>query len=327
MPNHFDREGFLFSLGFIILIIFSVFTARLYGDFLGTAFFSPEIYFAKGAANVQEAVPQEKIIKLAFVGDIMLDRGVEQKILKEGSGDFAFPFLLIAQDLNIYDFLFGNLEGALSDKGKNVGSIFSFRMDPEAVKGLKFAGFDALSVANNHSGDWGREAFEDTVARLGEAEIFPVGESDAPKILEIGDFKMALVAFSDFPGPGLRAEEDIIKNTVEKARGQTDFVIASFHFGEEYQKEPSARQREMAELAVRSGASLVVGHHPHVSQPVEKYENAYIAYSLGNFVFDQYFSDETMRSVLLEVEIKDKKIVGVSERRFHLNENYQPIFD
>jgi poly-gamma-glutamate synthesis protein (capsule biosynthesis protein) len=208
----------------------------------------------------------------------------------------------------------------------DVGSKFSFRMDPEVVKGLKLAGFDALSVANNHSGDWGRAAFDDTISILNAAGIIPVGDGSEAKIYEAGGLKIALFAFSDFPGPGERAEDEAIKNGISNARNAADFIVVSFHFGEEYQEEPSQRQRRIAELAADSGADLVIGHHPHVSQPLEEYGDSYIAYSLGNFVFDQYFSEETMKGSLLEVGIKDGAIAGARLREVRLNENYQPHF-
>lgn len=302
-------------LQILILALLLALGARIY--------FQPEEYFS-GNAVVSPRNPE--ILKLAFVGDIMLDREVEKKILKEGGGDFRFPFLNIADQLSNYDFLFGNLEGPISSGGENVGSIYSFRMDPRAIDGLKFAGFDALSVANNHSGDWGREAFFDTLSILREAGIVPVGATTSPEIFGIKGVKISMLAFSDFPGPGIRADDELIKSSVSLARSSADLIVVSFHFGEEYQKLPTARQIELARLAVDFGADLVIGHHPHVSQPVEKYKNSYIAYSLGNFIFDQNFSEETMRGTLLEVEISDKTIFGAKPREVKLNSNYQPSF-
>ena len=321
---------FFFALGMAVLIVFSFFTLKIYAEFFGEIFSSKEIYTAAretGVANLPGALPKSTYLKFAFVGDIMLDRDVEKKIIRIGGEDFRFPFLLVSDELREYDLLFGNLEGPVSNKGYDVGSAVSFRMDVRALEGLKFAGFDVLSVANNHSGDWGQEAFLDTISNLKESGIVPIGENLEPKIINFKNLVVAFLAFSDFAGPGARASDENIVESVSKAKRQTDLIIVSIHFGEEYQKEPSVRQRRLAELAADSGADLVVGHHPHVSQTVEKYKNSYIAYSLGNFIFDQNFSEETMKGTLLEVEIKDKKILEVRPREVRLNENYQPIFD
>ena len=286
-------------------------------------FETPEKEFYE-APKIETTETREII--LAFVGDVMLDRAVEQKILSKGGGDFKFPFLLIAKDLERYDFLFGNLEGPISDEGVNVGSKYSFRMDPKAVYGLKFAGFDALSVANNHSADFGKRAFDETLELLTSVDIIPVGDVSDPKFLNVKGLKIAIVAFSDFPGFGLRAEDEIIKDNISLARKSADIVVASFHFGEEYQKLPSSRQRKIVELAVDYGADLIVGHHPHVPQPLEKYKDAYIAYSLGNFIFDQHFSEETMGGTLLEIRLRDNMIVGAQIRTIRLNSDYQAYF-
>ena len=317
-----DTKGLLFTLKFFAFLFAVVFIVRFSADTVVENAFAPEFYQAQVAYLMPTLPPDE--IKLGFVGDIMMDRDVEKKILKEGGGDFRFPFLNIADTLQKYDFLFGNLEGPISDKGRNVGSIYSFRMDPKAADALKFAGFDILSVTNNHSGDWGRAAFSDTLERLSEAGILSVGGTHEPEIIVLENTKIAFLAFSDFPGPAAITNPEKIRESIAKASQEADIVIVSFHFGEEYKKEASTRQKKLSYLAVDSGANLVVGHHPHVAEPIEQYKNSYIAYSLGNFIFDQGFSEETMKGILLEVTLKNKKISKVLPRKIQLNENFQP---
>jgi len=106
-----------------------------------------------------------KEISFTFVGDIMLDRGVENSVYKNGNGDFSFIFENV-DFLEKSDITFGNLEGPASDKGKDLGNLYSFRMNPLILKLLKDVGFDVLSVANNHSADWGEDAFVDTLNRI-----------------------------------------------------------------------------------------------------------------------------------------------------------------
>ncbi len=279
-------------------------------------------------------------IKIAFVGDIMLDRGVEQKINKNGNGDFSFAFTNIKEDLKKYDFLIGNLEGPVSDKGEDKHNLYSFRMELVALDTLKEVGFGAVSVANNHMGDWGYEAMIDTFNRLKDKEIEVLGGGDnleealKPKIIEKENTKIAILAFSEFgkgnfevteEGGGiLTISEENLKKSIELARDTADIIIVNFHFGEEYQKIQNLYQEKYSKMAIDFGADLVVGHHPHVIQPLIQYKNAYIVYSLGNFVFDQYFSPETMEGGLLEVNIENKRISNVELKKININSDYQP---
>lgn len=294
-----------------------------------------------------------KPITLIFVGDIMLDRGVEYMIRKHGKGDYKFPFLKIANYLNEADILFGNLEGPLSDKGKKVGSVYSFRMKPEAIRGLKFAGFDILSVANNHIFDYGRVAMEDTFLRLKEAGIDFIGggfneiEAYSPIIKEVKGTKIAFLAYTNLCSPyweatnkraGIACPLEAQKNSssvfkfnkermeesIKKAKDQADLVVVSFHYGDEYKPEPNSFQVFISQTAINAGADLVIGHHPHVVQKIEKYKKGYIAYSLGNFVFDQKFSEKTMRGLLLKVILEDNKIKELIPVEIKVNEYFQP---
>lgn len=282
----------------------------------------------------------DKTITLMFVGDIMLDRGVEYMIEKYGNQDYKFPFLKITDNLKMADILFGNLEGPVSDKGIKVGSIYSFRIDPKAIEGLTFAGFDILSVANNHIFDYGRPAMEDTFSRLKEAGINYVGggfseeEAHSPVIKEIKGVKIAFLSFTSLGSKNWAAQEkrsgiawlteDNVKEDVTMASNRADLVIISFHFGDEYQTQSNPEQKYFAHLAVDYGADLVVGHHSHVVQEVERYKESYIAYSLGNFIFDQGFSEETMRGLLLKVIVRNKKIEEVAPVKIKINQYFQP---
>ena len=292
-------------------------------------------------SSLQQNIEETGTIFL--VGDIMLDRGVEYYIRK--NQDWKWPFLKIADVLQQADLVFANLESVISDKGTSQGSIYSFRADPQAMESLVFAGIDVVSVANNHSLDYGLEAFGDSLNRLKNAGISPIGgdfsktEARSPVIKEVRGTKVGFLAYTNAGSslwqatentPGiawvdqdslLEFQEDI-KNAKEKA----DILIVSLHFGEEYQKEPNTTQTLISKTAIDAGADLVVGHHPHVVQPIEPYKQGWIAYSLGNFVFDQGFSPETMEGMLFEVVVQDKKITRVSPRPIYLNSEFQPSF-
>lgn len=289
----------------------------------------------------QVPLPEKpKEYQLLFVGDIMLDRGVRYFVEREGGGDFRFPFQKIATLTKDADVAFGNLEGPLSDQGREIGNLYSFRMPVAALEGLRGAGFDVLSLANNHIGDWGVLALKDTVSRLEAAGIVPVGVSAvlgvspaAPATVRVGDVEIAFLAFADFEdqyrGSDAAehiafAREETVREAVRAARTVADIVVVAFHWGTEYLEEPTARQQMLARLAIDEGADLVVGSHPHILQPLEEYRGRYIAYSLGNFVFDQGFSRDTMTGGILSVMVENGGIVDVALHPVRLNNYFQP---
>ena len=277
---------------------------------------------------------------LAFVGDIMLDRGVYSKFIKDGNGDYNFPFAKIKNDLSKYDLVFGNLEGPISDKGQDYHNLYSFEMNPNFVSVLRNVGFKVLSVANNHIYNWGRVAMEDTFSRLKENKIVVSGggmneeEAYNADVVDVNGNKIAFLSFSEFGAGQYDAvasssgiaitNQNKVEKYIRQARVSADVIVVSYHFGDEYKQFPNDFQKKWAKIAVDAGADIVVGGHPHVVEPLEKYKNVFIAYSLGNFVFDQYFSTSTMSGGLLEVKIKDKKIVSADMRKVQLNAEYQP---
>jgi len=353
MTSNFDKNGFYFLLKtlFVVAFLFTVARYMPFFVFNTTSLKDPMISNAEKAiwaeqmtASVilarEEETPADTI-KIGFVGDIMLDRGVLYMINKNGGGDYNFIFENIKSDLlQNYDFLVGNLEGPVSDKGYDGQDLYSFRMDPQIIDLLKGLNFKVLSVANNHINNWRKDAMEDTFTRLSDTGIlYPGGgmnedEAYSARILDIKGTKIAFLSFSEFgegdydavgdnSGVAVISREKI-KSSIDSARENVDVVIVMFHFGTEYQTEQNNYQEKYARLAVDYGADLIVGTHPHVIQGLEKYRNTNIAYSLGNFVFDQYFSEETMTGGLLEVYILDKKIDDVSLKTIKLNKNYQP---
>lgn len=277
-------------------------------------------------------------VRLTMVGDIMLDRGVRQVVENSGGG-YGMLFDQVGW-IKESDILFGNLEGPISGVGEDLGGQYSFRMDPAVTKVLSEAGFDVLSVANNHMGDWGRDAFVDTLSRLRTFGILSPGaglnqvQAEQPQIIEKNGIKFGFLGFSDV-GPNwlevsegeagiLLASNPRLPQIVEVASQQVDVLIVSFHFGEEYQDKANERQISLAETAIANGAKLVVGHHPHVVQEVVEHEGGLIAYSLGNFIFDQNFSEATMQGAVLEVEFVGPEIAWWQVKTVKLNDQYIP---
>ncbi len=285
---------------------------------------------------------EEKPITLLFVGDIMMDRGVENIWQKYGNS--RYPFLKIVDEIRSADIAFANLEGSISERGTNHKIKYSFRFSPDVINGLKFAGFDVLSLANNHSFDWGREALEDTVAILKANGIEPVGaglnylEANNSVIKEIDGAKISFLAYENIEPNSKYTEAgkdsagkssfelERIKNEISQIKQLklADLAVVSMHWGDEYQLRSNKKQQEIGRALVEAGADLIVGHHPHVVQEIEKYKNGWIAYSLGNFVFDQWFSEETMRGLMLRVKVKNKKIIEIEPVEVKINDSFQP---
>lgn len=276
---------------------------------------------------VQEKVGMPDIkdpnfVTLAFAGDIMLDRGVKNSVITNFNNDYSALFEKSKDLSKLFDgsdIFFANLEGTASDQGVDQKNLYSFRMDPSIVPTLKGAGISVLSVANNHIGDWGRDAYVDTLSRLKENEILYTGggqdkkEAETPVIIEKYGLKIGYLGFSD-KGPDYMAADDNkagqllasdprFDEIIQNASKQVDYLIVSFHFGEEYQTKHNDRQEYLAHKAVDDGAKIIIGSHPHVIEDTEIYKNAYIAYSLGNFIFDQNFSKNTMQGMILELKL------------------------
>lgn len=260
----------------------------------------------------------EESITLVATGDVLLSRFVELRM--RGRSDYIFPFRKVSDFLKSADVTFGNLETPIIP-GKNTPSgSLTFRADPESVAGLTEAGYDVLSIANNHAMNFKAEGLLRTIEELTKAGITPVGggknmdAAHTPAMVEVKGKKIAFYAYNDSsipPGfhgealwdkPGV-AQMDIesMKNDVKNALMKADIVVVSMHAGVEYTKKPTKFQQNFAHAAIDAGASAVIGHHPHVTQPVEYYKNGIIFYSLGNFVFDQFFSEEVQMGLVARI--------------------------
>ncbi len=286
------------------------------------AYFNGERAEERAESPDPSAVPTPLARKeLSFIctGDIMLSRVVGNKI--RAHDDPSFPFEQAEEFLSSADLTFGNLENPVSARGKDVGSIYSFRADPRVLDGLSGAGFDAVSIANNHIWDWGADALSDTAELLLQKGIVPVGagrdyaEANDVRIIERNGMKIGLYAYTNLlpksraaseHAPGLSEfdEEKILDRIrTDKEKKKTDISIVSMHWGEEYAKEADAFQKRFARKLIDAGADIVVGHHPHVPEEAEWYEGKLILYSLGNLVFDQNFSADTMSGLIARVRI------------------------
>ncbi|MFH1282420.1 MAG: CapA family protein [bacterium] len=241
-------------------------------------------------------------VKLCAVGDILLDRSIKDHIIKNGNVDY--PFRKIKKEVIKYDLAFCNLECPASNNGIPLNKTFSFHAEPEYLEGLKNAGFNLISIANNHTIDWGREAFLETKMHLERLGLYTVGggknkkeglqatlvEEKGLKFAFIGSIDMLLEGLAyleDRPAPPWATKDEIV-NEIERVKAKVDYIIVSFHWGIEFNHSPTMNQIALAHELIDAGADLILGHHPHVLQAVEIYNERYIVYSLGNFIFDQH---------------------------------------
>jgi poly-gamma-glutamate capsule biosynthesis protein CapA/YwtB (metallophosphatase superfamily) len=287
-------------------------------------------------ASPPPPAPREQ--RLLFVGDVMLSRGVGARM--KAQDDWKYPFLRAADTLRAADLAFGNLECPVSDVGHNLHHLYSFRADPKAVEGLTFAGFDVMSVANNHMDDWGRPALLDTLHRLREAGIRPVGagandgQAHYPVLVDLNGVRVAFLAYvnveprdaaagPDRPGVAWLEPQRTLED-IRFARSLADLVIVSVHWGIEYTRRPLKSQVVLAHQMIDAGADLIVGGHPHVVQPLEEYHGRWIAYSLGNFIFDQRDA-ATHHGLMLEVRLAGKQIASVRPVPITIDRSMQAV--
>ena len=286
---------------------------------------------------------RERSHTMLLVGDVMLDRGVKHYVLEEGGGDWRFPWQFVAERFSAADVVFINHEGVMSDVGRDAGGVYSFNFPVAALEGLLFAGVDVVSLANNHIFDWGGDALCDTRRRLHAAGIGAVGagctaaEADAPYIHTLDDgSSVGFLGYTSFFYPkGVAGEEypgvsdyslESMRDSISSLKKQVDVVAVSLHWGDEYQSRSNTEQQRIGHALIDAGADIIVGHHPHVIQEVERYNDGWILYSLGNFIFDQYFSKETMEGLVAVVTLQKGQIVFVDLEKVVLNDTYQPMF-
>jgi hypothetical protein len=269
-----------------------------------------------GAGTTQPVAVTVRPLRLAAVGDINLGDQPGDAIAANGP---SYPWQGAGKALRHADITFGNLECAVSTRGEPFPKEYNFRATPAALAGLRRnSGIDVLNLANNHVGDYGPDATLDTVRGVERLGMKAVGAGPdleralAPQVVQRLGLRVAFVGFSeiapiefaaaaDHPGTAW-ASPDQIAQAVHAARRKADVVVATFHWGIEKQTLETARQRELADVAVRAGAQVVIGAHPHTLQPVRRQGGAIVAYSLGNFVFAAQ-SPETTSTGILELDL------------------------
>lgn len=242
--------------------------------------------------------PTPKVITVAAVGDVMLGRRVREQMIKKK--DWSWPFRETAARLAQADITIGNLEAPMVTGCRQHDNRMVFCMNPEAREGLTLAGFDVLTLANNHMLNYGQEGLADTHWYLEQAEM--QGTYDGELVMEeVGGQKIGFLGFDDVTQT---LDLDEVSRQIGAADQTAGIVVAMVHWGNEYMASPSARQRQVGGVMARAGADLIIGSHPHWVQNVEKLGETLIFWSLGNFVFDQMWSEETRSGAIALLELK-----------------------
>lgn len=258
------------------------------------------------AALWSAAWPQEQSVHLAAVGDIMLDRFLGERIRR---GDLAYPFAALQEELASADFTLGNLESSLGDTGEPEPKSYVFQAPPDAAAALALAGFDLVSLANNHALDYGTEALAQGIDLLTANNVAAIGAgaddtaARSPHIVTIDGMTLAFLGYVHVPNeyrgynmekweaepdkPGVAwGHPELISADVTAILPHVDHVVVVLHSGYEYKIPPSPAQRDAAHAAIDAGATLVIGHHAHILQGVEFYGDGVIVYGVGNFAFE-----------------------------------------
>ena len=288
-----------------------------------------------------------EVTTLSVVGDVMLGRRVAQ-----ASGDDPIRTLRpTAKRLAAAEITVGNLESTLSDDGSPTQGGDSFQADPEVIEGLELAGFDLVSLANNHLGDYGQRALRQTLAELRGADLAYVGagrdldEARKPVVITRDGVRIGFLgteSIGETPsatadragtnrlnmpprtGPLNERQLDRITGDIADLSQQVDVVVVIPHWGTQYTHVPEPSQRRAARAFADAGADLVIGGHPHWVQGWETRGDAVVVHSLGNFVFDMDFQTKTMEGIFVEIVLWGDRVKAVEPVPYTLDSRFVP---
>ena len=248
---------------------------------------------------VEFAEPQNNK-KIYFVGDLMMARNVERRLVNTDVKQALSNMMTFWSD----QFVVANFESAVPLKHLATPDFtFRFSVKKELLPDLQAAGITHVSLANNHAFDFGQVGYKNTVTEMNNIGIVPFGDpydlsSSSVSVISTGDSSIALIGLSLITS---EIDFKLLKEMVEKLSQTTDLQFVYIHWGNEYVEQQSQTQRQVAAKLSKIGIDVVIGHHPHVIQGVERIDNTLVFYSLGNFLFDQYFSEAVQQGLMLEL--------------------------
>jgi len=308
-------KKFLFVIFiFTFLIVIFIFNF-LFFKFKAPAFVSP--FVAPPQLTINDKQPT---ITLIAVGDIMLGRNVNKKMHEYN--DFLYPFRKVADFTSKADITFGNLESPFFDQCPVIGSgTFKFCGDYRSAEGLKIAGFDVLSLENNHIGNYGKNGLTQTMNLLTENDI-AYSTFDNLTTKQFNNLTLGFLSFNLTFGLSKEKVVETVKENINKV----DVLVVSLHWGEEYKTKPAKWQVDLAHQLIDLGVRVILGHHSHWIGEIEKYNNGLIFYSLGNFVFDQMWSQETRKGLVVKIIFEGKETKDYQTFQVLISDYSQPNF-
>ncbi|MCG2739593.1 MAG: CapA family protein [Syntrophaceae bacterium] len=284
-----------------------------------------------GSNHNLDDLPPENLRTLIFTGDVLLARSVNYQIWQHNNP--SYPFEKVADVLRAADLTFINLENPLVENCPLTNEGMIFCGDPRNVRGLVDAGIDVVGLANNHTLNYGQAGLGETVSILKKNGLRPVCSGEFAT-QDIRGLRFAFLAYNDVPA---KVDAERMGERIREAKETAAVVIVYFHWGSEYTAYPNQRQEALAHLVVEAGADLVVGSHPHWIQAVEIYQGVPILYSLGNFVFDQEWSQKTKEGAaarctfyhnqLIDIELLPVLIENYSQPRWLVGEEGRQILE
>lgn len=311
----------------LLIIITAVITAVIYSFFLREQNNTPQKIPPTKISEIKE----KSYVQILFVGDLMFDRGIRYYAGKNGGNNFIFE--KVRPELLSNDLVVANLEGPITDnKSISTDTVagstnnYFFTFDPSLAKTLFENNIRIVDLGNNHILNFGRAGLTSTKKYLDDAKIGYFGASDYPRSTstEIGGIKITLISYNEFSAVPEESKATI--EEIQKAKGFSDIIIVFSHWGVEYSKTPTEEMKNLAHQFIDAGANLVIGSHPHVIESSDEYNGKKIYYSLGNFVFDQYFNEDVRNGLGVKVQIdKATKRLNFTEKRFYLDSNGQTI--
>jgi poly-gamma-glutamate synthesis protein (capsule biosynthesis protein) len=278
--------------------------------------------FALLTAVAAHALDPAPTVSVVFAGDIVLDDDAGELIARGGDPFAGFATLFRSADIRL-----GNLECVIATTGSAGDKNFTFRAHPRVLPTLKLH-FDAVALANNHSGDYGRVAFAEMLDHLQQAGLAQFGggrnlrEAHTPLVLERKGIRIAFLGYNefmprsftaDFNAPGSAwSEDEYVRDDIRAARTvhRADIVIPVMHWGWENEPQANARQRQLAHLMIHAGADAVLGGHPHVTQNIEVFQGKPILYSVGNFVMKETDNDNQRKAWIARLQVKKSGVMG-----------------
>ncbi len=258
-------------------------------------------------------------VTILFTGDVMLGRSVMGSAID--NNDNLYPFRKTSEFLKNADITMVNLENPIIKDCARVSGGFKFCTSPDIAKGLLFSGIDIVSLSNNHSSNYGLSGLIETKKYLDELGIKYVDGSNL-EIIEKNGKKFGFLAF-DYTISKNNLDHDI--ELIKTSDPQIDILIVMPHWGEEYKDTANKFQVDTAHRMIENGADIIVGSHPHWIQNYEEYQGKPIYYSLGNFVFDQSWSEETKKGLVVKMTFDEDKITKREEFKTYTPQKGQPI--